>query len=108
MTMRSAPPASSYLAEMPVPAPAPIMGWPCAFMARKRARMSERLMRGITSTSRAAPSEPRAEQAAELGGDLGGEARVVDVFRHADEAARTRLPHGRFQRAEQLRIRSRI
>src|SRR6516162_3554559 len=104
MTMRSAPPASSFLAEMPVPAPAPIMGWPFAFIARKRARISERWIRGITSTSCAAPSEPRAEQAAKLGGDLRGETRVVDMFRHADETARTGLTQGRFQRTEQLGI----
>ena len=60
------------------------------------------------SSSCAAPGEPRAEQAAELGGDLRGETRVVDMFRHADETARTGLTYGRFQRAEQFHIRSRI
>ena len=37
-TIRSAPPSSSNLAEMPVPAPAPMMGWPEATRARRDSR----------------------------------------------------------------------
>src|SRR5262245_29071340 len=40
--MRSIPPASSLLAEMPVPAPPPMIGSPRATLARRRFRMPER------------------------------------------------------------------
>ena len=39
----SAPPASANLAEMPVPAPAPTIGWPAAVWARSRARTCSRV-----------------------------------------------------------------
>src|SRR6476660_3670808 len=108
MTIRSAPPSSSPLAEMPVPAPAPMMGSPRAFMARKRARMSERGTRGMSLTLGPPPGQPAAEQPPELGDDRRREARIVDVLRHADEPARARLPNGRFERAEQFFIGIRI
>src|SRR5271169_6741292 len=108
MTMRSAPPASSFFAEMPAPAPAPMIGWPCAFMARKRARMSERGMRGMRLSLRAPSAEPVAEQPAELGGDFRRKARIVDMLRHTDEAARAGLPNRRLERTEQLRVGVRI
>ena len=40
MTMRSMPPASSHLAERPVPAPAPMITPPASSVARSRARAS--------------------------------------------------------------------
>ena len=42
MMMRSAPPASAHLAEMPVPAPHPTTGRPAATSARTRRRISLR------------------------------------------------------------------
>jgi len=44
MTIRSMPPASSHLADSPVPAPPPTMGWPRAIFSRRRCRISERAM----------------------------------------------------------------
>src|SRR5271155_2004026 len=108
MTMRSAPPASSFLAEIPAPAPAPMIGWPCAFMARKRARMSERGMRGMRLSPRSPAAEPIAEQPAELGGDFRRKARIVDVLRHANEAACAGLPNRCLERAEKLSVGVRI
>src|SRR5436305_12078968 len=108
MTMRSAPPSSSPLAEMPVPAPAPIIGSARAFMARKRARMSERGTRGMSLSLGPPAPEPAAEQPPELGDDLGREARIVDVLRHADEPARASSADGRVERAEQFLVGIRI
>src|SRR6266851_2140880 len=42
MMMRSAPAASAHLAEIPVPAPAPRMGIPCALLALHRSRQVDR------------------------------------------------------------------
>src|SRR5690349_19011123 len=88
MTMRSMPPASSHLAERPVPAPPPTIGWPRAIMSRNRVRISWREMRGIGSAS-LQPAHRRGE-----GGDLAergdhglGEGGIVDVVRHADQLA---------------------
>src|SRR6202034_1368414 len=108
MTMRSAPPSSSHFAERPVPAPAPMMGSPRAFIARKRARMSDREMRGMNLSLRTPAGEAAAEQTAEFGDDFRGKARVVDVRGQADEAARACLPNGRFERPEQLFVGVRI
>ena len=47
MTMRSMPPASSHLAERPVPAPPPMMGWPSATIRWNLARISARGMAGM-------------------------------------------------------------
>src|SRR6516164_5680956 len=102
MTIRSAPPSSSPLAEIPVPAPAPMIGSPRAFMARKRVRISERGTRGMSLTLDLPASEPASKQPTEFGNDFSGEAWIVDVLRHADEAARAGLPDGRFERAEEF------
>jgi hypothetical protein len=42
MMIKSAPPASASLAEMPVPAPQPTIGLPAAFCCRSRATISSR------------------------------------------------------------------
>src|ERR1700691_3613497 len=102
MTMRSAPPSSSPLADIPVPAPAPMIGWPCAFIARKRPRMSERGIRGMRLPSCPSAGDAVAEQPAEFGDDRRGKARIVDMRRHPDEAARAGLPNRRFARPEKL------
>src|SRR5579871_4573971 len=85
-----------------------MIGSPRSVMARKRARRSERGMRGMVLSPGASPREAAAEQAAEFGDDIGGKVRIVDVRGGADEPARGGLPHGRFQRLEQLRVGRRI
>jgi hypothetical protein len=55
-----------------------------------------------------AAGEATAEQATELGDDGCGEARIVDMLGHADEAARGSLPNGRFERSEKLFVGIRI
>src|SRR6516164_10327458 len=102
--MRSAPPCSSPFAEMPVPAPAPMIGSPRAFMARKRARMSERGIRGMALPSCPPAGEAPTDKPAEFGYDFRREPRVVDVRARPDEAARTCLLNSRFKRAEQLLV----
>src|SRR5436190_19853337 len=93
MTMRSMPPASSHLAERPVPAPPPISGLPAASLARKRSSRVCLAMRGIGSRGRGSLG---ARRGLAPGGDQGiGEGLVVDVQRQADE-----LPVG--ARAEAL------
>ena len=54
MTMRSMPPASSHLAESPVPAPPPMMGSRRRIMPRNRLRMSPRGIRGMAYLAPAA------------------------------------------------------
>src|SRR5581483_5433870 len=51
MMMMSTPPFSANLAEMPVPAPAPIIGFPDATCARKRFKASWRGINGIAVLS---------------------------------------------------------
>src|SRR5579884_2063503 len=46
MMIRSMPPASAHLADSPVPAPPPMTGRPPAACARRRVRMSSRIMTG--------------------------------------------------------------
>src|SRR5215831_17894971 len=104
MTMRSAPPCSAPFAEMPAPAPAPMIGSPCALIARKRARISERAMRGIALPPGSAAAEPRAEHAAEFVDDLRREIRFIDVLAQPNESARCGLPHRCFERSEKLLI----
>ena len=43
MTIKSIPPASSHFAEIPVPAPPPMMGSPFSIFSRKRDNISERV-----------------------------------------------------------------
>mmetsp|Transcript_22735 Transcript_22735/g.71194 ORF Transcript_22735/g.71194 Transcript_22735/m.71194 type:complete len:269 (+) Transcript_22735:821-1627(+) len=65
MTMRSAPPASSDLAEMPVPAPAPTIGTPRATMACSPGRMAPRGVEGSRSAGRVGSTAAVSEGAAE-------------------------------------------
>src|SRR3546814_8338297 len=86
--MRSMPPASSHLAESPVPAPPPTMGSPRRFMAWNFSSKTLRSKRGMSLPS---------SRVLDLGqgGDHGlGEGRIVDVMRQADEAPARRLPEG--------------
>src|SRR5579883_2001517 len=101
MTMRSAPPSSSPLAERPVPAPAPTIGSPRAFIALSLARMSERLRAAMPLSSRLPAGGAGADKPAKLGDDLRREARIVDMRRDSDQAPRAGLAHRRFERSEQ-------
>src|SRR5512145_1021158 len=80
MTMRSMPPASSHLAESPVPAPPPMIGTRRFTMSWKRAISRSR-------SNRAMPHLPSAPKRPELLDQRLGEGRIVDVMRQADEAA---------------------
>src|SRR5664279_4984133 len=88
MTMRSMPPASSHLADRPVPAPPPMIGRPAAILARKRSSSVARAMRGM-----AIPPGSGAPRARDRHGDLvpggdegGGEGVVIDVQRQTLQA----------------------
>src|SRR3954462_4556685 len=80
------PPASSHLAERPVPAPPPTMGWPAATLPRKLSRMVFRAMRGMVFSSGGpggglhADGAPRSDQRI-------GEGFVVHVERQALQLA---------------------
>src|SRR5208282_2897821 len=108
MTIRSAPPASSPFAERPVPAPAPMIGSPRAFIAWKRARMSERATRDMPLSLCPATDGPAAEQSAKFGDDFRRKARVVDMHRQPDQAPRSGLPNGGLDRSEKLRVGIRV
>src|SRR5690606_21054104 len=100
MTMRSIPPASSHLADRPVPAPPPTIGSPRAAMSVNLVSSSCRSVRG-TSTPCCACAVVRGGRARTAGagdgagdvgdvGDVGegrdeflGELRVVDVVGRA-------------------------
>src|SRR5919202_4872963 len=79
MMIRSAPPASANLAEMPVPAPAPMMGLPCAICACSRSSTCARVYRIAfrpSSLVRGASAPQHLEQRA---GGCPGKRLVVDV-----------------------------
>src|SRR5947209_9426518 len=107
MTMRSTPPASSPLAESPVPAPPPTMGSPRAAMAWNLARRSARAKRGILSHKPAAFAAA-SHQGAEGGDEERGKLRFVDVAADAHDLPVARLPDRLLQRAEKRRIRLRV
>src|SRR4051812_23473109 len=94
MTMRSIPPASSHLAERPVPAPPPTIGWPLAIMPRNFSIMSLRAILGMGS----APVVDEIEEGLHQGRR---EAGVVKVIGQPDDATAVVLPHGRLQRLEE-------
>src|SRR5450631_2914870 len=109
MTIRSMPPASSHLADRPVPAPPPISGRPAAILARKRSSRICRAMRGMAKLERPSP-QPSPADAGEGGssGDLapGGdqgvsESFVVDVHRQTDQLAVGARAKALFDRGEQ-------
>src|SRR5450631_778323 len=110
MTMRSMPPASSHLADRPVPAPPPINGWPAAILARKRSSSSDLAMRGIRASERAWLRARR--DFAPGGNERVDEGFVVDVLRQPHElaigAAAKSLLEGREQRAVRLGVVERL
>src|SRR5690349_21195301 len=112
MTMRSMPPASSHLADSPVPAPPPTIGSPRAIMPRNFSRIWARgiamlrVLAGaggavqLVSWPRPSGGAPRPVQRAVGGDGGGGESGIVDVVRLADDLARRGLAHRRLQRGE--------
>src|SRR6185369_6414393 len=102
MTMRSIPPASSHLAERPVPAPPPISGRPAAILARKRSSRVFLAMRGIRAGRR---SGLRARRDVAPGGDQRlDEGVVVDVVRQANELALGSGTKAFLERSEQRAV----
>src|SRR5689334_24435373 len=101
MTMRSIPPASSHLAERPVPAPPPTIGWPLAIMPRNFSRMSLRAILGMGSA-------PVVDEVEEGLHQRRGEAGVVHVVWQPDDAAAVVLPDSGFERLEEGRIGGRV
>src|SRR4051812_17029541 len=97
MTMRSIPPASSHLAERPVPAPPPTIGWPFAIMPRNFSSMSLRAILGMGSA-------PVVDEVEEGLHQRRREAGIVEVIRQSDDAAPVVLPHGRLERLEECGI----
>src|SRR3981081_1396770 len=94
MTMRTMPPASSHLAERPVPAPPPMIGCLRRTMAWNFLRMSLRAMRGMACfrRCRSNPSRPTAEcgrtrDLVEGRDHRLGEFRVVHIEGQADQLA---------------------
>src|SRR5688500_19318896 len=90
MMMRSTPPRSENLAEMPVPAPAPMIGSPALTRARKRPNESSRAMNGIRAPC---------ETGEKLFRHRVGECGIVDVKVELDE--RHRGSDGSTNRVEQ-------
>src|SRR2546428_7191609 len=80
MMIRSAPPASANLAEMPVPAPTPRIGWPWRTASRRLAMHSSR--ESISTPLGAAPLG--ASHAREFRREARGELRVIDMRVHLD------------------------
>src|SRR5882757_3371784 len=94
MTMRSIPPASSHLAESPLPAPPPMIGCPRRIIAWNFLRMSLRAMRGMgcfrryrSGPSHTAANRGRACDLVEGSDHRLGEFRIVHIVRQADQLA---------------------
>src|SRR5262245_55558687 len=84
--MRSIPPASSHLAESPVPAPPPMIGSPRRIMARNFFRQSCRGIRGIGRLTSPGPGYGRSADDLVEGGHQGvAEGLIVDVVRKTQE-----------------------
>src|SRR5688572_4145629 len=79
MMMRSTPPRSENFAEMPVPAPAPMIGSPASTRARRRPSDSSRAMNGMRTPG---------EVGEELLGHRIGERRIIDVEVELDQRHR--------------------
>ena len=88
MTIRSMPPASSHLADRPVPAPPPMSGRPAAILARKRSSSvcSSDAGHGERGERCRRVRAARARDLAPGGDQRVGEGLVVDVQRQADAA----------------------
>src|SRR4029453_11321971 len=102
------PPASSHLAERPVPAPPPMMGSPRAIMPRSRSRMSLRGMRAMALPCCRGAREARAGDVVEVLDQGVDEGLVVDVVRKNEQLAVCAGPETRRQHLEQLLVGRRI
>src|SRR6476659_2117785 len=91
--IRSIPPASSALAERPVPAPPPTIVRPSAIIACSLSRIVLRGIAGIVSSSLRYIEECCDRDLREGG--------VVDVQRQADDLSLLRLSHRALERGEQ-------
>src|SRR5690606_40999822 len=78
MTTKSRPAASAHFADRPVPAPPPMIGWPRATFARRRATSSDRDDIGLSRAFRAWRAGGRAQRPGKRGADVAGEGGVVD------------------------------
>src|SRR6186997_1346658 len=97
MMIRSIPPASSALAERPVPAPPPTIGRPSAIIACSLSRIVLRGIAGIVPSSLRYIEECCHRDLREGG--------VVDVQRQADDPSLFGLSHRALERGEQGGIR---
>src|SRR6476469_5279406 len=103
MMMRSTPPASADLAEMPVPAPAPMTGFPAAIVARRRPSAVSRSISALLGA--------RGDEGVQLVGHPPCQRRVVDVrvvVDHRDAAAVDARRHGTEERLVGLRVVERL
>src|SRR4029453_1556342 len=101
------PPASSHLAERPVPAPPPMMGSPRAIMPRSRSRMSLRGMRAMALPCCRGAREARAGDVVEVLDQGVDEGLVVDVVRQDDQLAIGAGAEARPQNVEKPLVRGR-
>src|SRR5262245_46131834 len=100
MMIRSIPPASSALAERPVPAPPPTIGRPSAIVACSLSRIALRGIAGIVASSLRYIEECCDRDLREGG--------VVDMQRQTDDPSLFGLSHRALERGEQGGIRLRI
>src|SRR5687767_12690355 len=100
MMMRSMPPASSHLADSPVPAPPPTMGTRRRTISRNLSRIAVRSMRGIRLASVC--------DGTEILHQGGGEFRIVDVVGQPDQLPFRRPLDGPLQCVEQRGVGFRI
>src|SRR3982074_3602113 len=101
MTIRSMPPASSHLAESPVPAPPPTIGSPRATMARNFLRRSARSNRGMGHLTPPPAGARASDQRAERGDGRRREFGFVDVAPQSYELPIAGLAYRPIERAEQ-------
>src|SRR5437762_6512658 len=101
MTMTSMPPASSHLAESPVPAPPPMIGSP-------RRTIPWNLSIRLRRSSRGMDCAPLSDDLPEILHQRLGEWRVVDIAGEPDQPSRRRLPHHPLESREERRIGGRI
>src|SRR5699024_8643842 len=94
------PPASSHLADRPVPAPPPTMGWPLRILSRNLFKMVSRFDSDMETPSIQLLVCCRHDITKGIQGG-GDELGAVDVMRYPNQAALVRLPDMLLQRIEQ-------
>src|SRR5690242_13535657 len=112
MTIRSMPPASSHLADRPVPAPPPTIGWPLAIMSPNFWRIVLRATRGIWALlllpPRQAAGRRRTDDVLKGGDRRRGEFGIVDMMSNTDQPAVSAGPKIGGDDIEQGLVRARI